>query len=99
MAAVCTRKSAARRASAARMPCANLALKSPAIRSHKEETMRLIIRALALLAFAVTAHAQNISIATGGTGGGDYPLGRGMGPRLVKYVQGIPATPERSRGA
>src|SRR5207237_723370 len=99
MAAVCTRKSAAPRASAARMSCANLALESAAIRSHKEETMQVIIRALALLAFAVAAHAQSISIATGGTGGVYYPLGGGMAAVLSKYVQGIQATAEVTGGS
>jgi uncharacterized protein len=61
--------------------------------------MRLIIRALALLAFAVAAHAQNISIATGGTGGVYYPLGGGMAAVLSKYVQGIQATAEVTGGS
>src|ERR1041384_829162 len=56
--------------------------------------MRLIIRALALFAFAALAHAQNISIATGGTGGVYYPLGGGMAAVLSKYVPGIQATAE-----
>jgi hypothetical protein len=61
--------------------------------------MRFIVRALALLAFAVSAQAQNISIATGGTGGVYYPLGGGMAAVLSKYVQGIQATAEVTGGS
>ena len=61
--------------------------------------MQLIIRALALLAFATTAHAQNISIATGGTGGVYYPLGGGMAAVLSKKVPGMQATAEVTGGS
>jgi uncharacterized protein len=61
--------------------------------------MQLIIRALALLCFAVAAHAQNLSIATGGTGGVYYPLGGGMAAVLSKYVQGMQATAEVTGGS
>ena len=61
--------------------------------------MQLIIRALALLAFALTAHAQNISIGTGGTGGVYYPLGGGMAAVLSKYVSGMQATAEVTGGS
>src|SRR5712691_5427300 len=62
--------------------------------------MRLIIRALALFfVFVSAAHAQNISIATGGTGGVYYPLGGGMAAVLSKYVQGIQATAEVTGGS
>src|SRR5438067_13484508 len=61
--------------------------------------MQLIIRALALLSFALGAHAQNISIATGGTGGVYYPLGGGMAAVLSKYVPGIQATAEVTGGS
>src|SRR5438067_5835269 len=61
--------------------------------------MQLIIRALALLFFAATAQAQNISIATGGTGGVYYPLGGGMAAVLSKYVPGIQATAEVTGGS
>jgi TRAP transporter TAXI family solute receptor len=61
--------------------------------------MRLIIRGLALFAFAALAHAQNISIATGGTGGVYYPLGGGMAAVLSKYVAGIQATAEVTGGS
>src|SRR3954471_16722158 len=61
--------------------------------------MRLITRVLALLAFAAAAHAQNLSIATGGTGGVYYPLGGGMAAVLSKYVQGMQATAEVTGGS
>src|SRR3989440_913202 len=61
--------------------------------------MRLIIRALALFAFAFAANAQNISIGTGGTGGVYYPLGGGMAAVLSKYVPGIQATAEVTGGS
>src|SRR5260221_10949084 len=61
--------------------------------------MRLIIRALALFAFAAAAHAQNISIATGGTGGVYYPLGGGMANVLSKYIPGVQATAEVTGGS
>src|SRR5689334_12183606 len=57
----------------------------------------LIQAALALAAFG--ANAQNISIATGGTGGVYYPLGGGMAAVLSKYVQGIQATAEVTGGS
>src|SRR5437660_1333632 len=61
--------------------------------------MQLIIRALALLCVAIAAQAQNISIATGGTGGVYYPLGGGMAAMLSKYVPGIQATAEVTGGS
>src|SRR4051794_41848356 len=61
--------------------------------------MQLIIRALALFAFAALAHAQNISIATGGTGGVYYPLGGGLAAVLTKYVPGLEATAEVTAGS
>jgi hypothetical protein len=61
--------------------------------------MRFIIRAAALFAFAALAQAQNISIATGGTGGVYYPLGGGMAAMLSKYVPGIQATAEVTGGS
>src|SRR5690349_10127590 len=61
--------------------------------------MRFIVRVLALLCFAAAAQAQNISIATGGTGGVYYPLGGGMAAMLSKYVPGIQATAEVTGGS
>jgi len=63
--------------------------------------MKLLTRVIALLSFAcaAAAHAQNISIATGGTGGVYYPLGGGMAAVLSKYVPGIQATAEVTGGS
>jgi hypothetical protein len=52
-----------------------------------------------LLAFAAAAQAQNISIATGGTGGVYYPLGGGMAATLSKHVPGMQATAEVTGGS
>src|SRR5437660_12225571 len=63
--------------------------------------MRFLTRVVALLmsAFALLAQAQNLSIATGGTGGVYYPLGGGMAAMLSKYVPGIQATAEVTGGS
>ncbi|HZQ71865.1 MAG TPA: TAXI family TRAP transporter solute-binding subunit [Burkholderiales bacterium] len=57
------------------------------------------IVALAAVFFAVSAQAQNLSIATGGTGGVYYPLGGGMAAVLSKYVSGMQATAEVTGGS
>ena len=54
---------------------------------------------LATSAFTFAAQAQNLSIATGGTGGVYYPLGGGMAAVLSKYVQGMQATAEVTGGS
>ena len=54
---------------------------------------------LALLGAALPAAAQNISIATGGTGGVYYPLGGGMAAMLSKHVPGMQATAEVTGGS
>src|SRR5689334_23687300 len=66
-----------------------------------EGTMKTIIRFAAALiaALAGAAQAQNISIATGGTGGVYYPLGGGMAAVLSKYVPGMQATAEVTGGS
>jgi uncharacterized protein len=63
--------------------------------------MKGVTRIFALLAGALvlTAQAQNISIATGGTGGVYYPLGGGMAAVLSKYVPGMQATAEVTGGS
>src|SRR5256714_4051726 len=63
--------------------------------------MRFLTRAVALLisAFALLAQAQNLSIATGGTGGVYYPLGGGMAAVLSRYVSGMQATAEVTGGS
>jgi TRAP transporter TAXI family solute receptor len=55
--------------------------------------------ALSALAFAALAGAQNISIATGGTGGVYYPMGGGLAAMLSKYVPGMQATAEVTGGS
>jgi TRAP transporter TAXI family solute receptor len=57
------------------------------------------IAALAAVALAASAQAQNLSIATGGTGGVYYPLGGGMAAALSKYVPGMQATAEVTGGS
>jgi uncharacterized protein len=62
--------------------------------------MKSIMRALlALCLVPFAAQAQNLSIATGGTGGVYYPLGGGMAAVLSKYVQGMQATAEVTGGS
>jgi len=63
--------------------------------------MKFLSRVTALLvgALVLTAHSQNISIATGGTGGVYYPLGGGMAAVLSKYVSGMQATAEVTGGS
>jgi TRAP transporter TAXI family solute receptor len=55
--------------------------------------------ALLVGALVLTAQAQNLSIATGGTGGVYYPLGGGMAAVLSKYVPGMQATAEVTGGS
>jgi uncharacterized protein len=54
---------------------------------------------LAGLVSSFGAGAQNISIATGGTGGVYYPLGGGMAAVLSKHVPGMQATAEVTGGS
>jgi len=63
--------------------------------------MNRIARFAALAAglVAASAQAQNLSIATGGTGGVYYPLGGGMAAALSKYVPGMQATAEVTGGS
>ena len=61
--------------------------------------MNFLFKTLALCAVAFSAQAQNVSIATGGTGGVYYPLGGGMAAVLSKYVQGMQATAEVTGGS
>ncbi len=61
--------------------------------------MKFMMRVVALCAVTFAAQAQNISIATGGTGGVYYPLGGGMAAVLSKYVQGMQATAEVTGGS
>lgn len=63
--------------------------------------MRSMIRMAGALALAVAcgAQAQNLSIATGGTGGVYYPLGGGLGAMLSKAIPGVSATAEVTGGS
>src|SRR5438045_9798822 len=67
--------------------------------------MRAIKFFLAVLAgslsllLSASAFAQNITIATGGTGGVYYPLGGGMAAVLSKYVPGMQATAQVTGGS
>ena len=51
------------------------------------------------LSLSLCAYAQNISIATGGTGGVYYPMGGGMASVLSKHVPGMQATAEVTGGS
>jgi TRAP transporter TAXI family solute receptor len=57
----------------------------------------LVLSSLAF--FAPVVHAQNISVATGGTGGVYYPMGGGLAAVLSKYVPGMQATAEVTGGS
>ncbi|NNU44448.1 TAXI family TRAP transporter solute-binding subunit [Ramlibacter montanisoli] len=59
----------------------------------------VLLGLLAGIGIAVAAHAQNISIATGGTGGVYYPMGGGLAAALSKYVPGMQATAEVTGGS
>jgi uncharacterized protein len=61
--------------------------------------MKFLMRFVALFAAAFAVHAQNISIATGGTGGVYYPMGGGMAAVLSKYIPGMSATAEVTGGS
>src|SRR3954467_9344312 len=72
--------------------------------SYSETRTMKFIRSLLLmlagvLGLALAAQAQNISIATGGTGGVYYPLGGGLAAVLSKYVPGMQATAEVTGGS
>ncbi len=58
-----------------------------------------LLSILAGLTLALGAQAQNISIATGGTGGVYYPMGGGMAAVLSKHVPGMQATAEVTGGS
>ena len=58
-----------------------------------------IVAVIAGAAFSAGASAQNISIATGGTGGVYYPLGGGVAAALSKFVPGMQATAEVTGGS
>lgn len=55
--------------------------------------------AILTLGAAAMASAQNVSVATGGTGGVYYPLGGGLAAVLSKHVPGMQATAEVTGGS
>jgi uncharacterized protein len=59
----------------------------------------LFLGLLVGLGLALAVQAQNISIATGGTGGVYYPMGGGLAAVLSKYVPGMQATAEVTGGS
>ena len=63
--------------------------------------MKLCSRFALLIAGAISlgAQAQNLSIATGGTGGVYYPMGGGLAALLTKHVPGMTATAEVTGGS
>src|SRR5436190_1146429 len=65
------------------------------------EVMKLIARIAVLCtgALAFAAQAQNLSLATGGTGGVYYPLGGGFAALLSKKVPGMQVTAEVTGGS
>src|SRR5881275_1649709 len=64
------------------------------------KTIRSVFLGLvAALGLVLGAQAQNISIATGGTGGVYYPMGGGLAAVLSKYVPGMQATAEVTGGS
>ena len=58
-----------------------------------------LLTCLAGLLLSAGAVAQNISIATGGTGGVYYPMGGGIAAMLSKHVPGMQATAEVTGGS
>ena len=62
--------------------------------------MKLLkLLALGLAVVAGSVQAQNLSIATGGTGGVYYPMGGGLASVLTKKVPGMSATAEVTGGS
>ena len=62
--------------------------------------MKLLkVIALSLSFLCISAQAQNISIATGGTGGVYYPMGGGLAAVLSNKVPGMAATAEVTGGS
>src|SRR5688500_11188661 len=55
--------------------------------------------AIAVAGLGGAAHAQQLSIATGGTGGVYYPLGGGFGNILGKEIPGVTATAQVTGGS
>src|SRR2546430_2366973 len=71
------------------------------LHTDRRQRMKLFKSILVVLfaLWASIAFAQNISIATGGTGGVYYPMGGGLAAVLSKYVPGMQATAEVTGGS
>ena len=68
--------------------------------THALPHLRALLVGLTIsLGSLAPTQAQNISIATGGTGGVYYPLGGGMASVLSKHVPGMQATAEVTGGS
>lgn len=63
------------------------------------KALAFLVTALSSLLLSLGAGAQNLSIATGGTGGVYYPMGGGIAAALSKYVPGMQATAEVTGGS
>jgi TRAP transporter TAXI family solute receptor len=59
----------------------------------------VLLALLGAIGLAPAVQAQNISVATGGTGGVYYPMGGGLAAVLSKYVPGMQATAEVTGGS
>jgi uncharacterized protein len=67
-----------------------------------ETSVKQILRLMLVAFWAIAcgaSMAQNISVATGGTGGVYYPMGGGIAAVLSKYVPGMQATAEVTGGS
>jgi TRAP transporter TAXI family solute receptor len=65
----------------------------------RTRTIASLITFATALVLSASAGAQNLSIATGGTGGVYYPMGGGIAAVLSKHVPGMQATAEVTGGS
>ena len=64
-----------------------------------QSIQRIFLGLAVWLGLCLGAQAQNLSIATGGTGGVYYPMGGGIAAVLSKFVPGMQATAEVTGGS
>lgn len=64
------------------------------MQSRKAFTTVTTLAAASMLAVALPASAQQLSIATGGTGGTYYPMGGGFAEMINNHIEGAQATAE-----
>ncbi len=69
------------------------------MRSRSLRAALAVVVAVGAIAVQGPVRAQNLSIATGGTGGVYYPLGGGIAAALSKFVPGMEATAEVTGGS